>query len=111
MDDQWSYILDNDFARKFLQTNQSDILPQQPAFSPLCTDCTNISSRDFRRNVTPSHLRKAADSCCLCGTLWKCLDLEKSSPEDEKESKLFRRGSILMREDDEHPVLRIYIWA
>jgi hypothetical protein len=39
--------------------------------------------------------------------LWKCLDLEKSSPNDEKEIKLSRSGSMLTRADNELPVLSI----
>ena len=41
--------------------------------------------------------------------LWKCLDFEKSTPNDDKEFKLFRISSMLMREGNELPVLRICI--
>ncbi|KAH8647025.1 heterokaryon incompatibility protein-domain-containing protein [Tricladium varicosporioides] len=109
IDDNWSYHTDNNFARKFLQINPPDKLPQQPAFSQLCGDCIDTSSRDFHRNVTPSQLRKTADSCDLCGMLWKCLGLEKSNPNDQEVIELFRDGSMLMRLGNRHPVLRIYM--
>jgi hypothetical protein len=105
--DLWFYILGNDFAEEFLQTTQSDILPRQPAFSRLCGNCTNTLSWDFRRNVTPSQLRKTADSCSLCGMLWKCLDLEKPGANDQEDIKLFRYCSMLMRKGNKLPVLRI----
>lgn len=106
-DDIWTYVIDNNFAWEFLRTNQPDILSEQPALSQLCGACNKLSFWGSCLYFRTSQLRKTAETCGLCGTLWQYLDSHQASRDPQEVIELFKEGSTLRIGGYDSPCLRI----
>lgn len=90
---------------------ESGLLPQATAFSPLCQECSNdkILSPYFKRLCSLSELRKNAKLCALCNILQRFI--KPFAKSDRDTVTVSRDRSNLVCDGRKHwPALRVCAW-
>jgi hypothetical protein len=101
--DNWTYMVDNIFALKFLNRIRYD-WPKLQECSHLCQRCNimDIWSKDFHIVRNPNDL---SGTCELCQMFRRYF--ERSGASGKKDIEIFRVGSALAMERNGAPILRI----
>jgi len=108
LNDNWTYVNDNAFARGFLNKVNAPKTPSlQPDSPNLCGRCRvlRIWTEGFHLDIKVSDLREMQTSCLLCGLLYMCL--QKSSRSDQEVLRIRKDGSALRLDGHNQRIIRL----
>jgi hypothetical protein len=100
--DEWTYTVDNDFAKDLFETLPWDIPSQRRVSGQLCLSCDDILH--FDHHVSLSELRATSNHCQLCELLHA---IERYDKDNQEKIHIVRAGSSLKLGGDGPRILRL----